>query len=249
MRRFGLIGYPLTHSFSAGFFTKKFADENIKDAVYQNFPLETIGQFESLLMLHPDLSGLNVTIPYKETIIPYLNELDKVASEIEAVNTIKFIKDENGKTILKGFNTDAYGFESTISPYLQCCHRKALILGTGGASKAVLYVLNKQGMHCDYISRTPSDSVFKTYAELNADDLQDYHVIVNTTPLGMHPNVDNCPPIPYEGITSSHILYDLIYNPEETLFLAKGKAQGATTINGLEMLHRQAEKSWEIWNK
>jgi shikimate dehydrogenase len=248
MKRYGLIGFPLTHSFSAGYFTKKFADENVTGVVYENFPLDSILHFEGLLKKHPDLAGLNVTIPYKEQIIPYLHELDKIAREIEAVNTIKFIETD-GKITLKGYNTDVHGFETSISPYLSTTSRKALILGTGGASKAVYYVLHKRGIYCDYISRSASDRVFKTYSELTADDLQDYQVIVNTTPLGMHPKTGECPPLPYEGITSGHILFDLIYNPSETLFLSKGKAGGAITVNGLEMLHLQAEKAWQIWNK
>jgi shikimate dehydrogenase len=248
MKQYGLIGFPLSHSFSAGYFAQKFADEHISDAVYENFPLDTIQQFDELLKKYPNLSGLNVTIPYKEQIIPYLHELDKAAREVEAVNTIKFIE-ADGKIILKGYNTDIYGFETSISPYLSTSSRKALILGTGGASKAVYYVLHKRGIYCDYISRSATrQHVLKTYEELTADDLQDYQVIINTTPLGMYPNTVECPPLPYEGITSGHILFDLIYNPSETLFLSKGKTQGAITVNGLEMLRLQAEKSWKIWN-
>lgn len=247
MNKYGLIGYPLTHSFSAEYFSKKFANEGIKDSVYENFPLESIEKFEDLIKNHSDLAGLNVTIPYKEKIIPYLHELDKTAREIEAVNTIKFVCSDKGM-IMKGYNTDAYGFENSISPLLKKGTKKALILGTGGASKAIVYVLHKLGVNSDYISRTGGDDVFKTYEELTADDLQDYQLIVNTTPLGMYPKTGDCPPIPYEGITSGHLLFDVIYNPSETLFLAKGKANGAAIVNGLEMLHLQAEKSWKIWN-
>jgi shikimate dehydrogenase len=248
MRRFGLIGYPLTHSFSKDYFTNKFEKEHISDAVYENFPLESIGDIDNLIKKHRDIKGLNVTIPYKEKIIPYLNKLDKSAKEVGAVNTIKFEKDQNNKTILVGYNTDIYGFETTIRPYLECPHKKALILGTGGASKAVKFVLGKLGLHCLYVSRNPADYVFKTYKELTADDIADSLIIVNTTPLGMYPKIEEYPPIPYKGISSQHIVFDLIYNPSETAFLSKAKTQGAKTLNGLEMLHLQAEKSWEIWN-
>jgi shikimate dehydrogenase len=248
MKKYGLIGFPLTHSFSSGYFTRKFTEANISDAVYENFPIESVGDFENLIQTQPDLIGLNVTIPYKEKIIPYLDELDKTAKEIDAVNTIKFITNSDGRRILKGYNTDVYGFESAIRPYLKSTREKALILGTGGSSKAVVFILRKLGISCDYVSRKSADPIFKTYEELTSDDLQDYQLIINTTPLGMFPKTDECPRIPYSGITSKHVLFDLIYNPAETLFLARGKAQGAVTMNGLKMLHLQAEKSWEIWN-
>ena len=248
MKTYGLIGFPLTHSFSAGYFAQKFKNENIRDMEYRNFPLSDISQFENLVKETPGLVGLNVTIPYKEKVIPFLHELDKTAKEVNAVNTIKFIQNYDGELILKGYNTDVFGFEQTIQPYLECCHRKALILGTGGASKAVEFVLRKHGLHCFYISRHEGEDIFKTYGELTGDDLLDFHIIVNTTPLGMFPKTEECPPIPYDGITDKHILFDLIYNPEETLFLSKGKTKGAKIINGLEMLHQQAEKAWQIWN-
>lgn len=248
MRRFGLIGFPLSHSFSQGYFTQKFKKENISDAVYENFPLENIDDFEKLLKNHPDLVGLNVTIPYKEKIIPYLQDLSKVAREIEAVNTIKFEKDSEGKLKLTGYNTDSHGFEMTIKPYLECHHKKALILGTGGASKAIVHVLHKLGLQCFYVSRNPGEHIFKTYKELTADDVAEFKVIVNTSPVGMYPNEHEYPDIPYAGIGSQHIIYDLIYNPEETIFLSNAKEKGAIAINGLEMLHLQAEKAWEIWN-
>jgi len=248
MKKYGLIGFPLTHSFSSGYFSKKFTDENITDAVYENFSIESVGDFEKLIQKQPDLVGLNVTIPYKEKIIPYLDELDKTAKEIDAVNTIKFVMGPDCKKILKGYNTDVFGFENAIRPYLNNTRGKALILGTGGSSKAVVFILRKLGISCDYVSRKISEPIFKTYDELTPDDLQDYQLIINTTPLGMFPKTDECPRIPYEAISSKHVLFDLIYNPAETLFLAKGKAQGAVTINGLKMLHLQAEKSWEIWN-
>jgi len=247
MRRFGLIGYPLTHSFSEGYFSAKFNRENIQDAVYQNFPIENISDFENLIKKHSDLVGLNVTIPYKEKAIPFLHKLDKTAQDIGAVNTIKITK-ENHKTILTGYNTDVYGFEASVKPYLECCHKKALILGTGGAAKSVNYVLHKLGLQCFTISRNTGDNVFKTYNELTAEDISEFHIIVNTTPIGMYPKINEFPDIAYEGLGANHVAFDLIYNPEETLFLSKAKAKGAKTKNGLEMLHLQAEKAWEIWN-
>lgn len=248
MRTFGLIGYPLSHSFSQGYFAKKFSTENITDAEYKNFPIENINQFPELVKENPGLCGLNVTIPYKREIIPFLDGMDKTAREVNAVNTIKFERDANDKIKLIGYNTDVYGFEQTIKPYLTCAHRKALILGTGGASKAVEYVFGKLGLQCFYVSRKMGERIFKSYDQLTIEDLVDFHVIVNTSPVGMYPKVDDCPLIPYQGITATHVLYDLIYNPEETLFLKRGRENGAKTINGLEMLHLQAEKAWKIWN-
>jgi shikimate dehydrogenase len=248
MRTFGLIGYPLSHSFSQGYFTKKFSDENIQDAEYRNFSLENISQFPALVETHPDLCGLNVTIPYKRDIIPYLDGLHRTAREVNAVNTIKFVRDTNDRIKLIGYNTDVYGFELTIKPFLTSAHRNALILGTGGASKAVVYVLHKLGMQCCYVSRKAGDRIYKSYDQLTIDDIVDFQVIVNTSPVGMYPKEDDCPLIPYQGITAGHILYDLIYNPAETQFLQKGKEQGAKIINGLEMLHLQAQKAWNIWN-
>lgn len=248
MRVFGLIGYPLSHSFSQGYFTKKFSSENIADTEYRNFPLETIAQFPELISANPGLCGLNVTIPYKREIIPYLDGLDKTAREVNAVNTIKFERDDNGKVNLIGYNTDVYGFEQTIKPYLNCSDKNALILGTGGASKAVEYVLHKLGLQCFYVSRKQGDKIYKSYDQLTMEDMMDFQVIVNTSPVGMYPKVDDCPLLPYEGITATHVLYDLIYNPEETLFLKKGREHGAKISNGLQMLHLQAEKAWKIWN-
>ena len=249
MRRFGLIGFPLSHSFSARYFTEKFNTENITDVIYENLPIENIGNIEEILAKYPDLEGLNVTIPYKELIIPYLDELDKTAKEVEAVNTIKFIRNEGEKVILKGYNTDVYGFKAALEPFITCYHRRALILGTGGASKAVSFILRKLGIPSDLVSRNKTEYIYKTYDELTAEDIADFQLIINTTPLGMYPDMDQYPEIPYEGIHNGQILFDLIYNPEETQFLAKGRERGATTINGLEMLKLQAEKSWKIWNE
>ncbi|HEX2933850.1 MAG TPA: shikimate dehydrogenase [Bacteroidales bacterium] len=248
MRTFGLIGYPLSHSFSQGYFTKKFSNENIADAEYKNFPIEKIAQFPELIQANPGLCGLNVTIPYKREIIPFLDGLDKTARQVNAVNTIKFVRDDNDKLKLIGYNTDIYGFELTINPHLTRAHKKVLILGTGGASNAVEYVLRKLGLQCFYVSRKMGERIFKSYDQLTNEDLEDFQVIINTSPVGMYPKVDDCPLIPYEGITASHVMYDLIYNPEATLFLKKGREHGAQTINGLEMLHLQAEKAWKIWN-
>lgn len=249
MQRYGLIGFPLSHSFSAGFFAEKFKNENINDVIYENFSIDSIEKIEEIIAKYPDLQGLNVTIPYKELIIPYLDELDKTAMEVEAVNTIKFIRNEGEKTRLKGYNTDVYGVKGALEPYISCHHKRALILGTGGASKAVSYIFHKLNVTCDLVSRRKTENIFKTYDELTAEDIADYQIIINTTPLGMYPNIDALPDIPYDGINKNHILFDVIYNPEETKFLAKGKAMGATTINGLAMLKFQAEKSWKIWNE
>lgn len=242
MQQFGLIGYPLSHSFSKGYFTEKFQKENITDCQYDVFPLEKIEDFVELCRQHKNLAGLNVTIPYKEKIIPLLSGLNEEANAIGAVNTIKFV---GGKMI--GYNTDCYGFEMSLKPLLLPHHTSALLLGTGGASKAVEYVLRKLGIEYQYVSRTKNEKTI-SYEELNKDIISRTSLIVNCTPLGMYPNVDAAPDIPYNFITNNHLLYDLIYNPEETRFLKEGKARGAQTKNGLEMLYLQAEKSWAIWN-
>jgi shikimate dehydrogenase len=242
MQQFGLIGYPLSHSFSKGYFSKKFQKENIVDCQYDVFPLERIEDFVELCEQHKNTVGLNVTIPYKEKIIPLLDELNKDAKEIGAVNTIKFT---NGKKI--GYNTDCFGFEMSLKPLLKEHHTSALILGTGGASKAVEYVLKKLGISFQYVSRTKSEKAI-SYNDVNSFIIQHSTLIINSTPIGMYPNVDIAPNIPYDVITDQHLLYDLIYNPEETQFLTEGKIRGAQTKNGLEMLYLQAERSWEIWN-
>jgi shikimate dehydrogenase len=248
MKRFGLIGYPLSHSFSAGYFAKKFKDEQIENAVYENFSIETIDQFPGLLKHHPDFAGLNVTIPYKEKIMPFLDEINEAARAIGAVNTIKFVKNNSGKPWLEGYNTDVYGFENSISPFLTDKHKNALILGTGGASKAIKYILNKKGIRFVSASIEELKENEIRYEVIDKAMIDSHLLIINATPLGTYPKVDTCPSIPYEYISANHVLFDLVYNPEETLFLKKGKAQGAATINGLKMLHLQAEKAWEIWN-
>lgn len=238
---YGLIGYPLSHSFSPAYFAAKFEQQGI-DAKYELYPLADVKELQSLLQGQSNLKGLNVTIPYKESVIPLLDELDAEAREIGAVNCIKI---ENGKTT--GYNTDAIGFEESLKPLLHAQHSHALVLGTGGASLAVVTVLKKLGINWRYVSRTKQDGSY-TYDELDADIVSQYKLIINTTPLGMSPNTDACPALPYEAIGTEHLLYDLVYNPLETLFLAKGKANGAAIKNGLEMLELQADASWRIWN-
>ncbi len=244
MRRFGLIGKNISYSFSKTYFSNKFESESIADASYDNFDLKTILDFEGLLKNNPDLVGLNVTIPYKETIISYLDILSKKVQKIGAVNTIKITN--NGELI--GFNTDCYGFEESLKPLLEKHHKRALILGTGGASKAIAFVLENLKIHYKFVSRKETKTGF-TYNQLNNSIIENYQIIINCTPLGTFPNINYCPDIPYDFITEKHLLYDLIYNPSETLFLKKGKAKGAKTCNGLKMLELQAEKAWEIWNK
>lgn len=247
MRKFGLIGYPLGHSFSKTYFTKKFLNEKITDAVYNNYPIENIDQLRVLLEKDRGLVGLNVTIPYKLDVCPYLDEIDSEAREVGAVNTIKILRKE-GSVYLKGFNTDIYGFERPLMEVLKPIHSRALILGTGGAARAVAYILKKHGIQFTYVSRSPKNRNILSYDDLTNELVDNHKLIVNTSPAGMHPILDTCPDIPYSAITGSHILYDLIYNPERTLFLEKGGKKEATLINGLPMLYLQAEKSWQIWN-
>jgi shikimate dehydrogenase len=245
---YGLIGYPLSHSFSKEFFTRKFADERILNEEYLNFPLRDILEFPELIHSRPELKGLNVTIPYKEKIIPFLNELDPISSEIGAVNTIRI--ESSGKTkFLRGFNTDTYGFrrslEETITDKLKIS--RALILGTGGASKAVAYTLKQMNIEFSFVSSSSTTAL--SYDSLDKDIIRSCGLIVNTSPLGMYPNIMECPVIPYEYLTESHLLFDLIYNPALTSFLKKGQERGAIICNGLKMLEYQALKSWEIWNE
>jgi shikimate dehydrogenase len=248
MKIFGLIGYPLEHSFSQKYFNQKFKDENISNCEYRLFPINNINQLESIIN-DKNILGLNVTIPYKEQIIKYLDKIDDVANDVGAVNTIK-IEHKDGKTLLIGFNTDIYGFEKTLIPILNKSHKKALILGTGGAAKAVKYVLLNLGMEVISVSRKQSSEINTIiYEQLNREIIENSTLIVNTTPVGMFPNINELPNIPYEYLTPEHILYDLIYNPNETLFIKKGREKNTKVINGLQMLILQAEKSWKIWNK
>ncbi|MBR5373234.1 MAG: shikimate dehydrogenase [Paludibacteraceae bacterium] len=244
MERYGLIGKILVHSFSKNYFTEKFSREGI-DARYDLFELPTIEEFPKLLETE-GLHGLNVTIPYKEVVMPYLDELDDTAREIGAVNTIQFSK-KGGKTHLKGFNTDAIGFETSLKPLLQPQHQKALVLGTGGASKAILYILKKLGIEPQLVSRQKREGML-TYEELGKEIVASHKLIVNCTPAGTFPKVDERPPFPTELLSDEHLVYDLIYNPEETLLCRLAKERGARTKNGLEMLHGQAVAAWKIWN-
>ncbi len=247
MKKYGLLGYPLGHSFSKNYFNQKFEAEKI-DAEYLNFEIPDIKEIKSVIKENPELNGLNVTIPYKQQVIPYLDDLDDDARLIGAVNVIKFSKGLFGKVKLKGYNSDIIGFKQSIEPLLKDHHRKALILGTGGASKAVFHGLKQLGIAATFVSRQSKEYCI-TYEEITEKIMEQYHVIVNTTPLGMYPNVNACPNIPYELLTSDHLLYDLLYNPDETLFMQKGKERGAVVKNGLEMLLLQAFAAWEIWQK
>lgn len=246
MKKFGLIGYPLSHSFSKKHFTEKFAQEQIADCEYELYPIENINSFPELIIADDEICGINVTIPHKVGVMAYINELDEAAAEIGAVNCID-IRRENGKAVLKGYNTDAYGFETSLFPFLKEHHTKALIFGDGGAAKAIKYVLNKLGISFLVVTRKPAEGTI-LYEAVNEELLLEYTVLINTTPLGMSPNVDSCPQIPYEFITEKHLSYDLVYNPERTKFLERSAASGAAVKNGLEMLYLQAERSWYIWN-
>lgn len=249
MKTFGLIGYRLGHSFSRNFFTEKFSNEKLSDHEYVNFELDTIDEFPTIFDRGTNICGLNCTIPYKQQIMRFLDEIDLEAAQIGAVNTVKII-DQNGKRILKGFNTDLYGFEHSLRPMLEEKHKKALILGTGGASKAIRFLFDRMGI--DYLSATTKDELQDKeirYDQLTQNLMNEYLIVINATPLGTFPKVDACPDIPYQYVSPNHVLYDLVYNPAETLFLKKGKEKSAQTKNGLEMLHLQALKSWEIWNE
>lgn len=241
---YGLIGKNIAYSFSKKYFAKKFQREALHDCEYVNFDIQNIESVESILKELKTLKGLNVTIPYKEAIVPYLDKLSKSAKKIGAVNCIKITK----KRKLIGYNTDWYGFGLSLQPLLTDKHKKALILGTGGASKAVAYALKKKGISVTRVSRKGNKKQY-SYSELSKIEIEEHTLIINTTPLGTHPDVLSFPPIPYQFITERHLCYDLIYNPEESLFLKKAKKQGAQIKNGYEMLVLQAEKSWKIWNK
>ena len=246
MQKYGLIGYPLSHSFSQGFFNEKFQSEGI-EATYENFEIPTIEDLQKILLANPELNGLNVTIPYKEQVIQYLDELDDTAKNIGAVNVIKFVRDKK-KLKLKGYNSDVIGFSQSISAFLKPHHKKALILGTGGASKAVKYAFEKLGIEYTFVSRTAIQGQL-FYNELTEEVMKEHTVIVNTTPVGMYPKIDACPDIPYQFITDQHLLYDLLYNPNETKFMKLGEDKGATVVNGLEMLLLQAFAAWDIWQQ
>ncbi|MDD2476247.1 MAG: shikimate dehydrogenase [Dysgonamonadaceae bacterium] len=250
MKMYGLIGYPLQHSFSSKFFNEKFKDENI-DAEYLNFEIEHIFDLRRILVFNPHLKGLNVTIPYKEAVITFLDDISPVAKEIGAVNVIKIERtftDTYGYK-LKGYNTDYIGFKKSIQPLIvPNLHNRALVLGTGGASKAVCKALESLGIAWTYVSRTPKKGAL-TYDALTPEILSDNKIIINTTPLGTFPNVDDCPNIPYSALTPQHLLYDLVYNPSVTTFLKRGQQMGSTIKNGAEMLELQALAAWDIWTE
>ena len=246
MKTYGLIGYPLGHSFSRGYFTDYFGREGI-DAEYKNFELPRIEELSGVLQAEPTLQGFNVTIPYKQQVFAYLDELSDAAQAIGAVNVVK-VTHQDGKTHLKGYNTDHIGFADSIRPYLKPHHTHALILGTGGASKAVDYALRQMGMKTLFVSRNARESII-SYEDLTPELMARYTVIVNTTPLGMYPKVDECPPLDYAQLTTDHLLYDVVYNPEKTLFLQRGEEHGATISNGMAMLIGQAKAAWHIWNE
>lgn len=243
--QFGLVGKNIDYSFSRAYFSKKFETESLQEHSYVNFDIENIEEFPSIIKSNTNLVGLNVTIPYKEAVIPYLDEINKKAAKIGAINTIKI--DKKGKLI--GYNTDWFGFQKTLKPHLKKHHKRALILGTGGASKAVAYALKKLGIKFQYVSRTISEQAKYSYQTLSETDIKKHTLIINTTPLGTFPDINITPAIPYNAITDKHLVFDLIYNPIETKFLNLSKQQGAQTLNGLPMLEYQAEKAWKIWNK
>ena len=243
-KRFGLLGRNISYSFSKGHFTNKFNKKKYEGYTYENFDIEEINVLPEIIKNTAHLKGLNVTIPYKEEVIPFLDKLSKKAKKIGAVNTIKVSK--KGK--LKGYNTDYFGFLKSLKPLLQPHHKKALILGTGGASKGVAFALEELGIEYIFVSRKASENAID-YSQINAEIFQEYQIIINSTPIGTSPNIEACPDIPYELFSKQHIAYDLIYNPAETQFLKNAATHGAQIKNGLDMLVFQAEKAWEIWNK
>ena len=243
MKLYGLIGHSLSHSFSKKYFTEKFVKEHITDCEFLLFDISNIKEFRNVLVQNPNLKGLSVTIPYKETVMEYLDEIDDEAQQIGAVNTIKI----EGKKLI-GYNTDYFGFKQSLKPFLEISQERALILGTGGASKAVFYVLNSLNIKCLFVSRNPKNDNEISYEDVNEYVIRNHQIIVNTTPIGTFPNMNEKPAINYNEITSRHLLYDLVYNPAETQFLKEGKQRGAMVLNGLQMLQLQAEKAWGIWN-
>ena len=246
MERYGIIGKPLGHSFSQKNFTEFFRRTG-RDAVYEPFVLDSIEAFPALIAAHPDFVGLNVTIPYKQAGMPYLDAIAPEAAAIGAVNVIK-VRHSGARAVLTGYNTDVVGFTRSIRPLLKAHHTRALILGTGGASKAVVNGLHQLGLDTLFVSRTPLEGAL-AYDDLTPDVMERYTVVVNATPLGTFPDVDRCPDIPYPLLTDAHLCYDLVYNPDKTLFLQKAEAQGAAIKNGLEMLHIQADEAWKIWTE
>ena len=245
MDKYGLIGFPLGHSFSKSFFNEKFQNEGI-DAEYINFEIKGIDELPEVLATNPELRGLNVTIPYKEKVLSFLDYISVEARAIGAVNVIR-VDHKGDDVVLKGYNSDVIGFTKSIEPLLETFHRKALILGTGGASKAINYGLKSLGLETVLVSRFERPGTLQ-YKDITPDVVKEYNVIVNCTPSGMFPHYDECPDLPYEALDNHNLLYDLIYNPDETLFMKKGRERGAQTKNGLEMLLLQAFASWDFWN-
>ena len=246
MRKFGLIGYPLSHSFSKKYFTEKFLSEHIKNCSYENYPLENLDNFMELVSSDEDLCGLNITIPFKSEIIRFLDLINPEAEEIGAVNVVK-ISRPDGQIKLHGYNSDVTGIEDTLLPFISADVKNALVLGTGGSSRAVCYVLKKFGLKVSLVSRDKKPDVLR-YSDVDSEILERNQLIINTTPLGMFPNTETMPEINYKMLNTNHILFDLVYNPELTSFLKMGVEQGCSVISGIRMLHSQAEKSWEIWN-
>jgi len=247
MRKYGLIGFPLGHSFSKKYFAEKFEKEGIDDAVYDNYPLEDINGFEPLYKGDPELMGLNVTIPHKESVIPFLDVLSEDARNIGAVNTICLCT-KTGRLVKVGHNTDTSGFRKSLEEHLTDVPKEALVLGTGGSSKAVVYVLEDMGIKVTRVSSSGKEGAI-AYSDLTDKMVQQAKLIVNTTPLGMHPNTDACPDIPYDALTTDHLLFDLVYNPVVTRFMQEGRNRGASAVNGYQMLVYQAEEAWQIWNR
>ena len=244
MNLYGLIGYPLGHSFSKQYFTEKFEKEGLTDCNYELFPIPSIDKLPEILKNYPELEGLNVTVPFKHLVLSYLHSVAGIPGELKACNCIKI---EGGK--LSGYNTDYIGFEKSFTPLLKSYHKKALLLGNGGASAAVKFILKKLKIDFDIVSRTIHDGATLTYKDIDDKSIKQNTIIINTTPLGMYPDADGCPDIPYQFISDEHLLYDLVYNPAKTLFLQRGEERGATIKNGGEMLVLQAEESWRIWNE
>lgn len=246
MRKYGLIGYPLGHSFSKRYFAEKFLRENISDCSYENYPVKSITLLPGLVSEEPELSGLNVTIPYKTEVMRYLSQIDEEAAGIGAVNVLKIFR-EAGEVRISGFNSDIKGISDSLISIMRPEVNKALILGTGGSSRAVSYTLGKMGINCSLVSRRNKPGCL-TYKDLTPELIRETLLIINTTPLGMFPDIDSYPDLDYSLLGKSHILFDLVYNPETTIFMRKGQERGCTVLNGLKMLVSQAERSWEIWN-
>lgn len=247
--QYGLIGYPLSHAWSGKYFAEKFRKEGIRNCSYSLFPLKHLDELPGLLSDIPQLKGFNVTIPYKEKILPFLDSLDDTAAAIGAVNTVAVSRTKDGRCLLKGYNTDACGFEQSLVQAAVSMPQQALILGTGGASRAVAYVLKKNGCTITFVSRMPGFNDMLSYYDLDRSIIQSCGLIINTTPLGMYPDTSGLPPIPYQYLNDKHILYDLVYNPPMTNFLRIGKTKNCTIIQGGAMLQFQAENAWKIWQK